>query len=164
MSSPQIKFALFETYMSRIQDSVSTNMFRKTWCLVDNTLTDVTGDGELSCPIYVSSILMLFAEFGLIKKVHANVDSTVADMKSCGWKEISELKVGAVIVWVSQEQVSGPHKHIGFYLGDNKAISHRDITKSPMIHDANYASESGRDIEAILWHDRLATDTINSVD
>jgi hypothetical protein len=164
MNNHQIKFALFETYMSRILDSVGTNMFRKTWCRVDNTLTDITGDGELSCPIYVSSILMFFAEFGLIKKVHANVDSTVADMKSCGWMQISELKVGAVIVWASQIQASGPHKHIGFYLGDNKAISHRDLTKSPMIHDADYASEGGRGIDAILWHDRLATDTINSVD
>lgn len=153
--TPKIEFLLYETYMARILDSVGTEMFRKTWCLVDGVKTDVTEGGEISCPVYVSSVLMLFSEFGLIKKVHARVEPTTQDMIDNGWYEIKSLVPGAIILWEKKETRTGWHLHNGFYIGSGKAISHRDITHAPMIHDADYASEGSRKIEKIFWHDKL---------
>src|SRR3989338_11023696 len=141
---PQVKFLLYETYMSRVLDSVGTEMFRKTWCLVDGIPKDITENGEHSCAIFVSGILVMS---GLLKEMHSRITGMLSDMEKTGWYEIKDLIPGAILFWEKQEMRSGWHKHSGFYIGNNKAISHRDITKSPIIHDADYASEGGRKVE-----------------
>ncbi|HRV76275.1 MAG TPA: hypothetical protein P5247_02765, partial [Candidatus Saccharimonadales bacterium] len=75
---------------------------------------------------YVSSILLLF---GQQEKPHATVSSTIKDIVNHGWKEVddkSKILSGDVIIWEAIEFDEEPgilHPHIGFYVGDNKAVS-----------------------------------------
>jgi hypothetical protein len=138
----------FKTMMKVVENSVGTNMFRNFYAHVDGVEQDVMRDGELSCAFFVSSILTMF---GMIERIHGTVDGTVHDMVAQGWKKIDTMETGAVIVWEALIDGSGEkHKHIGFVVGENTAISNNSIIKVPFKHSIDM-SESGkpRKIEAI---------------
>lgn len=142
----------FENYLTFIRNSLDTQMFRNLWAEVDGIKKDLTEDGNLSCALFVSSLLGIFK---LIKEPHATVDGTLRDLTETGWQEIKEPKIGCILVW---EKVSfggnlGEHKHIGFYMGDNKAISNDSKEGVPKEHD--YLFDGVRSIELILWHPKL---------
>jgi hypothetical protein len=109
-------------------------MFQNLPIEIDNKLYDAVQGGILSCAYFVSAILKIN---NLIKNVHATVSSTVKDMKEFGWFEIDKnsVQAGDVIVWESIDFGDGDiHKHIGFYLGNNLAISNSEIAKTPIEH------------------------------
>ncbi|MDO8495537.1 MAG: hypothetical protein Q7S32_03380 [bacterium] len=145
----------YKNYLNLITNSVGTQMFRNFWAEVEGSTRDVLEDGQLSCASFVSSILVLK---GLISGPHAMVVSTIKGMEAAGWVKISELKPGAILLWEKSLIGSHSNNHIGFYIGDEKAVSNSSEERSPIIHHWTYGEENGkpkRKVEAIYWHSKL---------
>ena len=129
-------------------------MFRHLYVLENKQKKDILKNGELSCAYYVSSILKIF---DLISQPHTTVKSTIKDMCKSGWQPIKKLKPGNVLVWQDRKFRDGTiHQHLGFYLGQGKAISHRYEKKMPTIHHFTYGQtktgQPKRKIIQILTH------------
>jgi hypothetical protein len=136
-----------------IKNSVGTKMFRNLYLDVDNKKIDVTKNSKLSCAFFVSNILKIW---DLISQGHANVSSTIKDMLKNGWKKIpkEKAKAGDVIVWEKKLGTDGlMHYHNGFYIGNKKAISTSNKTKTPVIHSWNYNGK--KKIIATYTHPKL---------
>jgi hypothetical protein len=61
-----------------IKNSVGSKLFRNSFFLIDGKKQDVLRNGDLSCAIYVSSILRLM---DLIPEIHTTVKGTVKAME-----------------------------------------------------------------------------------
>jgi predicted nucleic acid-binding Zn finger protein len=148
---------VFDTYIAIIKNSVGSNLFRNAFFIVGGKKKDILRDGDLSCAIYVSSVLFLNA---FIPEVHATVKGTEAAMEKAHWKKIKKPKKGAVIVWAVEEFEDGKKsRHIGFYIGDHKAISNSSKKRCPIIHHWTFGFVKGqpkRNVEAIYWHSKLS--------
>ena len=147
---------LFDTYIAVIKNSVGSKIFRNSYAKINNKKTDILQNGNLSCAFFISSILVLFK---LIKEIHGTVDETVRDLEQSGWQKITKPKIGSVIVWEKIDFGNKDfHKHIGFYIGNNKAISNSSKWKYPTIHRWTYGIKENRPvrkIEAIFWNKKL---------
>lgn len=156
MASKQVKPIILDNYLVMIKNSAGCNMYQHFYAKIKGEATDITKNGRLSCAFFVSSILTLF---GLINKIHTTVDGTVKDLYDKGWKQIKKPKVGCILVWESQRFRNGEsHKHIGFYLGKHKAISHSYQKRQPAIHHWTFGRNKGRplrQIETMWWHKSL---------
>lgn len=156
MNYQKVRPILYDTYLAIIKNSLGCNLFRNLYAKVGRKKVDITQDGVLSCAFFVSSILFLFK---LIKKPHATVDKTVKDLKQSGWKRMRKPKIGSILVWEAIKFDGGDiHKHIGFYIGNKKAISNSFKVRRPVIHHWTLGIKKKkpvREIEAILWNDRL---------
>ena len=142
----KLKFDKKRTLYALLRNSQGAKFFRSLYFFVDGKHSDdILKGGKLSCAFYVSVILKIL---GLINEIHATVRGTIEDMKRCHWRESEKLLKGAVILW---EKRRG-HYHLGFYLGDNKAISNSSKHKSPRVHPLNY---NQRKIEKIFIHQDL---------
>ena len=140
-----------DSYLAVIKNSIGSNLFRSLYAKVNGKRTDITANGELSCAFYVSSILLLFK---FIKEGHATVDSTVKDLKQSGWKKIKKPKIGSIIVWGKIDFGNNDfHKHIGFFIGNNKAVSNISELGYPDEH--HFTFDGKRKIELILWNPKL---------
>ncbi len=146
---------LLKNYLNLIKGSLGAKLFRHYWMEVDGRAKDVLENGQLSCAVFVSSVLKLS---GLINEPHATVISTVKDLESSGWVKIVEAKPGAVLVWEKIKMGLQFHGHLGFYIGAKKAVSNSDKKRFPAVHHWTYGTKNGkpvRKIEAIYWHPRL---------
>lgn len=133
-------FLAKETLLAMIRNSVGTNQYRNVFILGSNgEIEDATLDGALSCASFVSGVL---AGIGLIDRGHATVASTVANLEKAGWSKIElgkDLVAGDVLVWEKQlSDGENSHNHIGFYIGDGRAISNSESQKTPIEHDWQY--------------------------
>jgi hypothetical protein len=153
-AKPNIKPRQFDTYLKVIENSLGSNMFRNLYVDIDGVKTDATQDGWLSCAFYTSSILTLSK---YIKEIHGTVASTVRDLKENGWQEVNEPVPGAVIVWKAN-QGENRHAHIGFYIGDNQAISNDSREKHPVKSDWKFNGK--RDISMILWRPEIKDENL----
>lgn len=124
----------FMSYLQMIRNSVGSHMFRNFYVLRDGKTFDALRNGQRSCAFFVSSILTVFKKIG---SFHNTVYSTVKDLQASGWIEVKDLKPGDVIVWEAQERETGEYSHIGFHIGDGRAISTSDASGTPVIHDEN---------------------------
>lgn len=113
---------------------------------------DVLENGRDSCAFFVSSILKIFS---LVDFPHATVNVTLKDMAKNGWRETKKLKPGDVLLW---EEKNG-HKHIGFYIGGDKAVSNAFFyfkKRVPAVHHFTYGktrnNQPRRKIEKIFTH------------
>ena len=121
-------------------------------------IIDILENGKNSCAVFVSWILMALE---LIKHPHASVGGMEKDMIKSGWREIKKLKPGAVIFWEEKKndrlmfgKYETYHRHCGFYVGNNKAISNDSRkTRFPQKHHFTY--NGTRKIEKIYWHPEL---------
>ncbi len=142
---------VFDTYLTIIKNSVGSKLFRNFYAKVNGKKADIMRNGELSCAFYVSSVLTLFK---FIKEVHGTVDSTVKDLKESGWKKIDKPKIGSVLVW---ERIdfgdNDVHKHIGFFIGGNRAISNSSELGHPVKHSWNFSAK--RKVDIILWNPKI---------
>ncbi len=148
---------LFDTYIAVIKNSAGSKMFRNLYAKVDGKKTDIMKNGDVSCAFFVSSILVLFK---LIKEIHSTVDGTMRDLGQSGWQKITKPKIGNVIVWEKIDFGNKNfHKHIGFYIGNNKAISTSSSKYGqPVIHHWTYGIKRNkpvRKIESIFWNKKL---------
>lgn len=155
---------VYDTYLKLIENAVGTNMFRTMYASVDDSRQDVMRDGDLSCAFFVSSILKVF---DYVEKVHATVNNTVKDLEKSGWQKSSDLKKGAVLVWEEKIDGSGEkHKPIGFYIGDNMAISNNSQERIPQKHHYTYGEINNlpvRKIANIFWKKDLESNQIKNV-
>jgi hypothetical protein len=141
------EYLLPESYLVYIKNSVGSKMFQSYYVRKDNKVFDVLNKGELSCAVFVSTILRIF---GLIEKLHFTTARTVDDLISSGAKKIAiaKIKPGDILVWESMKTKSGVHPHIGFYLGNKIAVSNSDKTK--MVAKHSYKFDGKRKIEMVL--------------
>ncbi len=135
---------LIKKYISYAKKSIGSEKFRHYLVIKNNKKIDILGNGKLSCAKFVSEVLL---KYKLIKQAHVNVLSSVRDMKNSGWKKknINDLEIGDVIVW---EKNKSKHYHIGFYIGDKRAISNSERLRSPQEHHFTYNGK--RSIKLVL--------------
>lgn len=159
--SLDVKIVLNKSYIKAIKNSVGSNLFRNLYAYVDGKKIDMTKDGSLSCSRFVSSILYLFK---LCNDVHVTVDGAVKDMELAQWKKIEKPRPGAVLVWEEKETIDQDgdvyphHRHIGFYIEKNKAISTPFKKGQPILHHWTYGIKNGqpvRKVEQIFWNKKL---------
>ena len=151
MQKPKVFPLLRDSYLAVIDNSVGSSLFRNLYAEVDGEKKDIMDNGDLSCAFFTSSILALFK---LVKETHATVDGTVRDLQESGWKIIKEPKIGAVLVWEKADFTNdGLHKHVGFYVENEKAISNSSKEKSPTKHHWTFNGE--RKVEMIFWNEKL---------
>jgi hypothetical protein len=142
-----------DSYLAAIKNSVNTHLYRNFYAKVNNKKEDIVKNGELSCAYFVSSILVIF---DLIKGIHLTVDGTEKDLKRSGWKRIKKPEIGCVLIWVAKKyKDGGTHRHMGFYMGKDKAISNDHEKGSPRVHHFTYAGK--RKIEAIYCNRKLSS-------
>jgi len=155
-SSPQKPQRLyFKSYIQAIRNSVGSNLFRNFYVHTsDKGEFDALSDGDNSCAFYVSSILTIFKK---INGVHGTIVRTVEDLRASGWQEVQDPKAGDVLVWEKEKFDDGWHEHIGFYIGEGRAISTSIKEKTPIEHDMNFG-ETNRRVEQIFrstnWDDK----------
>lgn len=78
------------------------------------------------------------------------VAKVVADMEKSGWRKIRTPRPGAVIVWEAQ----GGHRHIGFSVGNQRAVSTSSRRKVVARHHWTFGGK--RRIETVWWQQKLA--------
>ncbi len=156
MTKQKVIPILFDTYIAVIKNSVGSKMFRNSYAKINGKKSDLLKNGELSCAFFVSSVLALFPLFELIKyPPHSTVDGTQKDLQQSGWQRIKKPKIGSIIVW---EKNHNSHKHIGFYIGNDKTISNNKKRKTPAVHHWTYGVKKDRPvrkIEAIFYNKKL---------
>lgn len=155
---------LRETYLNMIKRSIGTNMFRNSFAYINGKYFDVMSDGITSCAFYVSSILTICT---LCEKTHATVLSTEKDLIKSGWYEIKEPEVGCVIIWDAVVFQDGQaHEHIGFYIGNGKAISNSSFERTPTMHDWEYRHKDNKErpnIRILYMNDALKEKTFEEL-
>jgi len=147
--------ALRETYLAMIEGSTGSAQYRKLFVKRDDGPYDVIGNGDLACAFFVSSILYLL----MLTRggVHTTVDETLKDMLRSGWREVHGPEPGAVVVWgLKLSDTDGlKHRHIGFCLDGNRAVSTSAKRRSPILHLINgLTTEDGseRPVQAYYTH------------
>ena len=146
---------VLQSYLAMIKNSPGTRIFRNLYVSRPDGEIDVLKNGNLSCAIFVSSILY---QWGLITDVHAGVESAVKDMLDLVWYKIKNPKPGCVIKWEPKLINGSSNKHLGFYLEKNKAISNRIEKGFPLLHHWTYGTKNGkpvRKVEAIYWNKKI---------
>jgi hypothetical protein len=156
-----VKIIWFDSYLQAIKNSIGSNFFRNLFAYVDGVRMDIRDDGRLSCAAFVSTILFIHKLSG---DVHATVEGTLKDMAASGWQEIDKPRPGAVIIWQPlppedvHDDLYWQHDHIGFYIGDDMAVSHLGNQRHPAMHHWTYGEKDGqpvRKIEKIYWNNKL---------
>jgi len=146
-----MKFLTYKNYLTVIKNSTESKMFRHIYVLDDDKEKDILKNGSLSCAYYVSCILKMFNLIDQEISPHAVVGGLIKNISDNGWKETDQLKEGNLLVWDEKEYSSGEaHYHIGFYIGDDKAISNSGEDGHPIVH--HYTYEDKRKIVKIFTH------------
>ena len=164
------------TYRAKIEASIGSTLFRHLYVDTDDVTatdnssrlaseklpaTDVTSDGELSCAVHVSSVLVLS---GLLDAPHSTVASTLLAAKAQGWYRTLHPTPGALVVWPAGKD---GHSHVGFYVSASEAVSNSTILRVPVRHPL--IMKDGRAPDYFLTHDAIAEkipplDTRNVID
>ncbi len=152
MPDKKPKIALKDSYLAMIKNAVGSNMFRGFYLVTSGRKSEITNDGRLSCAFFVSTILHFF---GLVKDPHLTVAGLEKDLEKSGWKKIARPKIGAVLVWEKAYNNKTWNDHIGFYAGNDRAISNSSQNKKPTTHHWTYKGK--RKIEAIYWNEKLSS-------
>lgn len=152
-----VSVIIYKSYLKAIENSIESRLFRNLYAKVNGEEKDILNGGELSCAYFVSHILLMF---NLIDEGHATVKGTLADMEDSGWFKIEEPRIGAVLVWEEsvQDDEGKMHDHIGFYIGEDQAISNSTSKRTPQQHFWTFAKrgeEGYRKVTAIYWNDKL---------
>lgn len=145
-----------KNYLAMIEGSIGSRAYRHLFADMDGEVVDLAKGGQISCALFVSSVLY---HFKLVGDLHATVGSTVADMLTSGWYVAQERKPGFVLEWEPALQADGEsHGHLGFYMGPD-AISHSDRDLSPARHSLDMSDGSNerqpRRVVAVYGHKLL---------
>jgi hypothetical protein len=127
----------FKSYLQVIKNSVGSNMFRNFYVETPGKGEfDALDDGSDACAFFVSSILTLFKK---LSGIHGTVVFTVKDLENSGWQKIEDQpKPGDVLLWEAQSFGDKMQEHLGFYIGNNEAVSTSYAKKTPVIHSYNF--------------------------
>jgi len=145
----KLKPFLRDNLLAMVRGSIGSPAYRNMYFGIGGKKIDVLRDGDLSCAVFVTSILKLFS---LADGIHTTVAGAQADLKKSGWHKAAKPKIGSIIVWGPRyfKKSGESHKHIGFYVGKGIAISNISKKKSPGATRSDY-----RSIEEILTHPKL---------
>jgi len=146
--APKATRLYHKTYLQLIRNSVGSQMFRNFYLqMPDGKEIDVMGDGNTSCAFFVTSVLVLF---GKLARIHGTVQVTVNDLKEKAWQEVAaaDMQPGDVIVWEAQELDKEWHAHIGFYIGNGRAVSTSAQKREVAEHDVQF--DGNRAITTVL--------------
>lgn len=144
------KLDLFKTYLKLIENAVGSNLFRNLYATWNDKEVDLLEDGELSCAMFVSAILLQVFK---IDEPHATVASTVRHMKEWGWVVVptDTATHGDVLVWEPITFEDGSkHPHMGFFIGNGEAISNSREQKTPLRHHWTY-NGTRKITEVLRW-------------
>ena len=154
MENKRMQFLVKENLLTMIENSIGSTMFQKTFALLEHQVKeDITKNGRFSCAKYVSSILLLN---GLIKGIHVTVEGAVHDMQKSGWypvnhEALDSLAAGTVILWEPYlARDNQYHKHIGFFVGDNQAVSNHSLLNTPQKHHPTFDTRNGVPMRKII--------------
>jgi hypothetical protein len=137
-----------KSLLQAIKNSIGSNIFRSVFIKDNGSQIDVMEDGIKSCAFFVSGILSMF---GLIDRAHSTVKTTEEKLLEYNWQKVDVINPQPcdVIIWEEIEFEDGSrHKHIGFYVGGNKAISNDIDKRTPQSHD--WIFNGKRQIESLL--------------
>ncbi len=140
MKKLSIEPLIWETYLAVVRNSVGSRAFQIFFANIEGKKKNVLQNGELSCAFFVSSVLTMFK---YIKRIHTTVKSTVVDLEKSGWRKVKKPKIGSILVWEVSPKSKG-HKHIGFYIGNSRAVSNSAERKVPIIHHWTFGSKNGK--------------------
>lgn len=130
-STPAVTGSLQKRIVASAKALVGSTAFRT---------ADVSG-GRLACAKVVTTALK---NAGAISQVHLNCRSTVSDLKSRGWKEVSvpPWAEGDVLTWKTYDYtgdgVKDPDTHIGIIVKEGnsyKAMNNSSSLRTPRITD-----------------------------
>lgn len=144
----------FKNYLTMIHNSIGTKMFRNFFAEINGKEVDVLENGDKSCGVHVSSLLYMN---NLINAPHATVTTTLKDMRENGWEEIQEPRDGCVIHWEKTDK-SNQCEHLGFYVGNDKAISNSSKKGYPKKHHWTYGKSNDgpkRKVLGLYWNPSL---------
>lgn len=130
------------SYLAAVRDSVGSRLFRRLYATDEHgSRVDILQNGKLSCAYFVAFILY---HFQLISTPHATVTSTIRDLEEYGWKPVAEPVEGDVLVWEPSDiHAEGEmHEHIGFYVGEERAISNSSAKGEIVEHDWTYGFDN----------------------
>ena len=130
-----------KTFRKHLNEKLKDKQFKKLYVKQGNKRKDIMKNGELSCAYFVSSILTLFK---LIDRPHRTVDGTTKVLEKYGWKKVRKAKEGCILVWEEKNFGKECHKHIGFYIGKDRAISNSSKKKVPAKHHWTFGTTKGK--------------------
>lgn len=156
MSKSKFNLSLKKNYLTAIKHAVGAELFQSVFVSIDGKTVDITERGRLSCGIFVSWILF---HYELIQENHTTVQGVIQDLEASGWAKIARPRVGAVLVWeASMEHGEEPHRHIGFYIGNQRAVSNSSKHRVPREHHWTFGKnkrKAKRKVESMYWHRSL---------
>lgn len=154
-----IKILKKDNYLAMINNAPGSLLWRNNYALVNGKKQDLLYNGNSSCAYFVSTILKIF---DLIKAVHVTVEGTEKDLQESGWQMIplnSKMPSGSILVW-EKKRFKNPitkkeefHLHLGFYLGNEKAISNSEMNGFPLIH--HYTYDGTRKLLRAYWNPKI---------
>jgi hypothetical protein len=137
---PTVKILLRETYLAMIKNAVGSRQYRNCFALVDGKRKDIANGGKTACAFFATTILF---RLKLIREPHITVEGTERDLIASGWKRIRKPKLGSILVWEATGDRIGENKHIGFFVGNGKAISTSSSRGLVWLHHWTYGERKG---------------------
>jgi hypothetical protein len=145
MSAEKPKRLQHKTYLGMITNSVGTEMFRNWYVETpEQGEFDAMQDGENSSAFFVSGLLKMLDKLAAI---HGTVDSTVRDLQESGWQTVGQSMPGDVLIWEAQRFGDRDQRHIGFYVGDGRAVSTSWTEKKVVVHDYKFDAQNRQIME-----------------
>lgn len=145
-----------ETYLKMIENSVGSRIFNSIFALYNGEQTDILRDGEVSCAVFASSLLLLNS---LTTNQRATVNSLEKDLlASPQFIKILDVdyrpQSGDVVIWENLKFSNGTvHRHIGFILNSKEAVStdykNKCVARHPIFNNSENP-EKIRKIESIF--------------
>jgi hypothetical protein len=80
--------------------------------------------------------------FKKLSGIHGTVESTVKDLLESGWIEVDTPRQGDVLLWEARKFNDGLKQHIGFSLGNGRALSTSRMKKTPVEHDEHFGEDN----------------------
>ncbi len=137
-----------ETYLAMVRGSIRSRIFQHFYATIDGRKSDLVKNGRLSCAFFVSTILH---HFGWIHEPHLTVDGTVRDLQRSGWRSVRTVRAGDILIWEPIIERDGlEHRHIGFALGGDRAISNSSKRGVPVIHHMTFGTRNGHPTRRLL--------------
>lgn len=141
-ATPNVERQVAKSYLALINNSVGAKSFQNFYALVDGLSKDVMNGGEVSCAFFVSSVCVIF---NLIEQMHGTVTVTINDLQKSGWHVVAEPQIGDIIIWEELRD----HKHIGFYVGEDEAVSNDGFSKVIARHHWTFGEKNNQPVRAV---------------
>ncbi len=140
-----------ETYLKMIENSIENKLFNSIIIKEeDGSIKDLLNDGEYSCALFVSGILLLHS---LVLKTRSTVNNLEKDLlESSLFQEVEDktIQPGDILIWESVTYEDGSqNRHIGFAISKEDAVSTNYIKKCVVKHPIHKEVENTGEIRKI---------------